>query len=100
MALVYNPPPFDGRIGIAVFTNSTPYPLTITLWHPDSRSPWRSWIVAGGATETLVDHNGQPANFGSNWGAQLGETIKPLQNIQGAWTGHSWIFSSIQFWSN
>ena len=73
--------PFDGRIGRGEFTNdeNVQGPITLTVWHPDTGQPFRTYDVDSGTTLFLNDPNGNPVNMGNNWGVQVGGgQIKPV----------------------
>lgn len=81
---------FDGRVARIHFQNTSLYPVTITLWHPDSMSPWGSWTFQGGDGYWL-ERNG-PVSFGNDWGFQIGDSpVKCVGKISD-WTGGAfWI---------
>ena len=78
----YSPPPFDGRVGRIHFHNDSPYPVTVTLWHPDDGNVYGQWTIAGGATSVLCKDDDNPVRVGSDWGLQLGDSdIRPLSKV-------------------
>jgi len=79
---------FDGRIGNVYFKNNAIYPITVTLWHPDSKSMFKQWKVNG--QDTLSVELG----IGSDWGFQVGSgPVKTLSKVS-SWKNHSWHSSS------
>lgn len=75
----YFPPPFQGTVGPLEVLNSSPYPVEVTLWHPDNGEVWHRFTLLPSQVGVVPAGPGQPAILGDNWGLQLGNSpIKPL----------------------
>lgn len=75
---------FDGRVGYVYFKNTSLYPVTVTLWHPDSKSMFKQWTVNG------QDSISVEVGIGSDWGLQIGTgPVKTLNKVS-TWDNNSW----------
>lgn len=71
---------FDGRVGYASFNNTAIYPVSLSLWHPDSRTLFISIQMPSGE-HTITDTNGKEFTIGSDWGIQIGGSNSKILNI-------------------
>jgi len=71
---------FDGRVGPIVVENTSLYTIGITLWHPDSRSAFKSYSIAGQKIVPL-DLGNPKVGIGSDWGIQIGESLNPVCSL-------------------
>ena len=67
----YDPPNFKGQVGEIIFKNTSLYPVTVTLWHPDNGEEFASWVVKGCESLKLLS-DGKSIHVGDDWGVQLG----------------------------
>ncbi len=75
----YRPPKFEGLVGKIKFNNPALYPVTVTLWHPNSGEVQVHQTVNGNENPYLLDDDKKPINVGDDWGVQLGDSkIKPV----------------------
>jgi hypothetical protein len=71
---------FDGRVGsIAIYNNSL-YQVKVTLWHPDSKSPFNTYTIPG-QSEMIIQYNNSPINIGSDWGIQVGSKKSIVRTV-------------------
>jgi hypothetical protein len=68
----YTPPKFDGRVGQIQVRNPFSSPVTVTMWHPDSRDRFASYHFQPGQVGLLSD-GGVPITIGSDWGVQIND---------------------------
>ncbi|MGK0293230.1 MAG: hypothetical protein ACI9U1_001623 [Porticoccaceae bacterium] len=71
---------FDGRVGTIAINNNSLYQVIITLWHPDSKSPFVSYSIPG-QSEIIIMHNSSPINIGSDWGVQIGSKNSLVRTV-------------------
>jgi len=57
---------WTGKVAKLAFNNSTNSPVNVTLYHPDSKAPFKSWNIASGKN-IFLDRN----NYGMDWGIQV-----------------------------
>ena len=63
---------FKGLIREIIFENTSLYPVTVTLWHPDNGEEFMFCDVKGGTSVKLCNHDRKPIGVGDDWGVQLG----------------------------
>lgn len=61
---------FGGQIATVLIHNTTPYPITVRLWHPDTNSVATIKHVDGHTTMYL----GDGFRVGDDWGVQMGSS--------------------------
>lgn len=71
---------FDGRVGSIAINNNSLYQVRVTLWHPDSKSPFKSYSIPG-QSEVVIQHNNSPINIGSDWGIQIGSKNSMVRTV-------------------
>lgn len=70
----YDPPMFKGQVGEIIFKNTSLYPVTVTLWHPDNGEefPCHPPLVVKGCESLKLLSDGKSIPVGDDWGVQLG----------------------------
>ena len=90
---------FDGRMGAIEVNNTSPYVITVHLWHPDSKTLFRSYKVKGQSRQELL-HSEIPIVIGSDWGIQVGSKksrVKTLSNVA-TWKNNDWYLDLASFY--
>ncbi len=91
---------FDGRVAKIKFNNASLYEMRVTLWHPDTKSPFKTYTIH---SQIKIELDlGQPGTgIGSDWGIQVGDSKHPVCSIYEVadWVtdsngGNSWLVSS------
>lgn len=93
---IYTPKQFDGRVGEIFVKNTSLYPFKMTLWHPDSESKFRSWVI-NGTSKKYLSVNGSAISIGNDWGIQIGDSEVKSVDDTSTWTNSEWRVSQNTF---
>jgi hypothetical protein len=80
---------YDNRNGQLTVYNTSSDEKQVTLWHPDTLSPFSTWKIPARQGATLSNGN-EKLFFGSDWGIEVANNELPICTLQDVtnWVSH------------